>query len=99
MKVKQQQQAKQSALDQINKLLSSAKEPSAQKGKNWQEPEQVVSRPFKILHMLIIAIIFMLLGSFLSRNNAPTVEVNQPEIIEVHSDSADTVIVTEQPPS
>jgi hypothetical protein len=61
--------------------LSTAKEPQPSKDKNWQIPEQVVSRPLKLVHMLIIAIIFMLLGSYLSHRSAPVkieVVVSQP---------------------
>ena len=78
--------AKQNALHQINKLLAApVKEPQQAKGKNWQEPEKV-AKPFSLVHLLIIAVLFLLLGSYLSRQPAPIMKpvvIDTPDVITV----------------
>ena len=82
--IKQQKEAKQSAIDQINKLLA-AKSQAASKvsGRSWTDPEVVVSRPFKLIHLLVIAILFMLLGSYLGRKTQPVQAVPAVEDVVV----------------
>jgi len=40
-----------------------------------------VSKPFKFLHLIIIAILFMLIGSYLSRQSAPIVHVEEVVVV------------------
>ena len=88
--IKQQKEAKQSAIDQINKLLA-AKSQAASKvsGRSWTDPEVVVSRPFKLIHLLVIAILFMLLGSYLGRKTQPVQAVPAVEDVVV----TETIVV------
>ena len=51
------------------------------KGVNWQDEHSVVATPFKFFHMIIIAILFMILGSYLARQTNPLPQQFFPEPI------------------